>query len=363
MIFVGTVTQALIYLSFAILLGSFILALVPQAHKPTISVPKGALMTALGSIAIFSFIPVLQLILYLSPGIGFIQTMQSVLFTFEVGKSWVFTFIISNILFIFVVWFDYRKSKFYAYIGIAIVFILILALGWSSHASSYDKVIGFFSHTAHFTAVSIWVGILFVVSWFAKDYSNWACFLKWFTPTATFCFVSTIISGLILMTFVVEFKDYTNSWMLPYGQSLLIKHLLMIPILVYAMINSIFFRKKLKTNTHLNPIPWTRMESIIILLIFSATAALGQQPPPHETVVTNEEVSYLFTMLYQGEFQPGMTVNLMFNATSIALLGLAILFIILMIISLIKKAPAILSFLMSLLLVLCLYLSLILSIK
>ena len=42
--------------------------------------------------AIFSFFPVLQLILYLSPDIGFAQTLQSVLFTFEVGKSWIFTY-------------------------------------------------------------------------------------------------------------------------------------------------------------------------------------------------------------------------------------------------------------------------------
>lgn len=362
MVFVGTVSQALIYLCFAILLGSFILSLVPQANKPTISVPKGALMTATGGIAIFSFIPVLQLILYLSPGIGYLQTMQSVLFTFEVGKAWLFTFITSNILFIFVVWFDYRKNKSYAYIGIAIVFILILALGWSSHASSIDKVVGFISHTAHFTAVSIWVGILFVVSWFSKDYSNWESFLKWFTPTAMFCFVSTIITGLILITFVVEFKDYANSWMLPYGQTLLIKHLLIIPLLVYALINSTISKKKL-TNQRFNPLPWARMESIIILLIFSATASLGQQSPPHETLVTKEEISTLFTMFYQGQFQPGITVNLMLNATSIALLGLALLFIGLMMISFIKKAPAIISFLMSVLLVLCLYLSLILAIK
>ncbi|WP_318507498.1 copper resistance D family protein [Bacillus sp. T3] len=363
MIFVSTVTQALLYLCFAILIGSFILSLVPPPYRPTISVPKGALMTAVGCITIFSFIPVLELILYLSPGIGFMQTLQSVLFTFEVGKAWIFTYILSNILFMFIVWFDYRKNKSYAYIGMVIVFMLILALGWSSHASSIDKVFGFLIHTTHFTAVSIWVGILLVVSWFSKDYANWVNFLKWFTPTAIVCFVSTIVTGLILMTFVVEFKDYANSWMLPYGQALLIKHLLIIPLLVFASINSIFLKKKLKTNMQFNPKPWARMESIIILLIFSATAALGQQSPPHETIVTNEEVSSLFTLFYQGQIQPEMTVKLMMNPTSITLLGIAVLFLTLIILSFLKKAPAIVSFLMSVLLVFCLYLSLLLSVK
>ena len=43
----------------------------------------------------------------------------------------------------------------------------------------------------------------------------------------------------------MEFEDYPNSWMLPYGQALLIKHLLIIPLLVYAVINSILMKKKL----------------------------------------------------------------------------------------------------------------------
>ena len=217
-------------------------------------------------------------------------------------------------------------------------------------------------NTAHFTAVSVWVGILFVVSWFSKNHSNWLNFLKWFTPVAIVCFVSTIITGLVLMTVVVEFEDYANSWMLPYGQTLLIKHLLIIPLLVYAMINSIFIKKKLISDIHFNPRPWARIESIIILLIFSATAALGQQSPPHETTVTSVGVSKLFTMFYQGQFQPEMTVQLALNPTSISLIVLAVLFFALIIISFIKKTPAIVSFLMSILLVLCVYLSLILSI-
>ena len=231
MLIIGIISQALLYLCFALSLGSFILYLVPTTHRPDISVPRGALMTAIGGIAIFSFFPVLQLILYLSPNIGFAQTWQSVLFTFEIGKAWIFTFILANLLFIFVIWFDYQKKALYAYIGIAFTFILILALGWASHASSYDRGWGFFSHTAHFTAVSVWVGILFIVSWFSKNHSNWSSFLKWYTPVAMVCFMSTIITGLILMSFMVEFENYPDSWMLPYGQTLLFKHLLIIPLI------------------------------------------------------------------------------------------------------------------------------------
>ena len=105
------------------------------------------------------------------------------------------------------------------------------------------------------------------------------------------------------------------------------------------------------------------MESIIILLIFSATAALGQQSLPHETTVTSGRVSKLFIMFYQGRFQSEMTVQLDSNLTSISFIVLAVLFFALMIISFIKKVPAKVSFLMSVLIVVCIYLSLILSIN
>lgn len=363
MILLGTITQALLYLCFAILVGSFTLNLVPNTHRPDLNVPRGALMLASGGIAILSFFPVLQVILYLSPDIGFSQTLQSVLFTFEVGKAWMFTFILSNLLFIFVILFDYLNKTLYAYIGLAFTFIMILTLGWSSHASSYDQVWGFFSNTAHFTAVSVWVGILFVVSWFSKNHSNWSMFLKWFTPVAIVCFVSTIITGLVLMSFVVEFDDYTNAWMFPYGQSLLIKHLLIIPLLVFATINSLLIKKKLKKDSNFNPRPWARTESMIILLIFSATAALGQQSPPHETTVSSTGISKLFLLFYQGQFQPEMTVQLGLTPISIALIILSVLFLALIILSFIKKPPLIIPFLMSVLLVICLYLSLLLGIK
>ena len=71
------------------------------------------------------------------------------------------------------------------------------------------------------------------------------------------------------MTVVIDYKDYANAWMLPYGQALLIKHLLIIPLLAYAFINSILIRKKIKNNDSFNPRPWTKAESLIVFLIFS----------------------------------------------------------------------------------------------
>ncbi len=359
MFFVETLTQALVYLCFAILTGSFILHLIPDTNRPEI---KGGLMLASAGIAIFSFIPVLRLILYLSSGIGFWQTMNAVLFSFEVGKTWTFTFIVSSILYIFVIWFNFQKKPLYSCIGLALTFLLILTLGLSSHASSLDPIRGFLSHTLHLTAVSIWVGILLIVSWFSTNEANWQKFLKWFTPVALVCLGVVILTGLALISFVMELNAYPDSWIIPYGQSLLVKHLLLLPLLVFAVINGVLVKRKWKSKKPFPPKPWARMESVVILHIFSATAALGQQSPPHETIATSAEASKLFTSFYQGSFQPDMSILLTLNPTGIILFVLAIVFISIMIQSFLKETPPITAFLMGILSVFCMYFALMFSI-
>lgn len=129
------ISEPLLYLCFSILMGSFILRIVPSSHRPDFNVKKRILMAATAGIAMLSFIPVLQVIFYLYQDIGFAETFIMVLFTFEVGKSWIFTYLISNVLFIYIIWFDYRKKTLYAFIGLGLTILLTLALGWSSHAS------------------------------------------------------------------------------------------------------------------------------------------------------------------------------------------------------------------------------------
>ncbi|PYF08536.1 copper resistance D family protein [Ureibacillus chungkukjangi] len=357
----GMLSQTIVYLCFAILMGSFILAIVPESARPSIFVPKWALLLSTIGLALFSFFPVLQILFYLVPNMGLADTLQSVLFTFEVGKAWLFTFIVSIILFLFIALFDDRANRFYCAIAIALTFLLILALGWSSHASSYNQLLGFVSDTIHFTAVAVWVGVLIIVSWFSKNHSNWASFLKWFTPVALLCFTATIVSGLLLMDIIVE--DYTNSWPISYGQMLLMKHLLIIPLVVFAAINSLFIKKKVQREASFNPLPWTKAESIFMLLIFSVTAALGQQPPPRETAISGNNVSPLFSYIYQGQIQQNMSVQFAPNATAIMLGVLTLLFLVLMIFSFLKKMPAIMTFMMGIFIVLSGYLCLILSIK
>lgn len=365
MMLAGMITEVLLYLCFSILMGSFLMYLIPSPFRPEIHVPKGILMAASGGIAIFSFVPVLQVVLHLYHEIGLERTFQAVVFTFEVGKAWIFTYILSNLLFIYIIWFDYRKFRRYSLIGLIFVLFLALSLGWSSHAGSLDQVKGFIAHTLHFISVCLWVGVLIIAGWFSKNDENWARFLKWFTPLAMGCFATVILTGFVLMTLIVDFQDYTNAWILSYGQALLIKHLLIIPLMVYAFMNGFLIKKKLNAHTDFNPIPWTKAESMVILLIFSATAVLGQQAPPHDIITTikSSGASKLFTLFYQGNFYPELQIQLSLNAISVSFLTVSILSLLMLLFSFIKKAPAILSFIIVVLFVFSSYLSLILSIQ
>ncbi|HWK21856.1 MAG TPA: CopD family protein [Ureibacillus sp.] len=361
MTFIGIISQALVYLCFSILMGSFILFIIPDTFRPTIQVSRGKLLTSTIGVAIFSFVPVMQILVYLWPNGDFGETLQSVLLTFEVGKAWLFTFIISIILMVYIFLFDFQEKKVYCFMGLALTFILILALGWSSHASSYTILWGFLSDTVHFLAVTVWVGILFVISWFSKNHLHWANFLKWFTPVALVCFFMTIVSGLLLMNIIVD--DYINSWPISYGQTLLIKHLLIIPLLIFAAINGLLIKKKVQSEDDFNPLPWVKAESILMLLIFSATATLGQQSPPRETEISSDNISPIFNLIYQGHFQANMTVQFSLNATAITLAVLSLLFLVLMLYSFIKKMPTIMTFMMGIFIVFSSYLALMLSIQ
>ena len=138
---------------------------------------------------------------------------------------------------------------------------------------------------AHFLIVTLWTGILIQVAWFSKDKQKWSQFLRWFTPFAIVCIIIIGISGLTLMFNVVEPKDYVKSWVLPYGQMLLLKHISIIPVLVFAFINGVL-SKKAATIPSFNPRPWIKAESFIILIVFYFTSVLGTLSPPHEVEFT-----------------------------------------------------------------------------
>ncbi|WP_374717563.1 copper resistance D family protein [Neobacillus sp.] len=362
MVVISILSEALLYLSFSLLLGSFILYLVPKKVRPDLKIPKPILLTATLGVAFLSFVPVLKIILYLYKDLGWGSTIQSVLFQFEVGKSWVRIGIVSVLLFIFLIPVKLDRKPIFALQGLLFTLILIGLTGWASHASSLSKWEGSLTHSTHLLAVCIWVGILAVVSWFAKNSTNWEKFLKWFTPLAIICFVIVAFTGFHLMSFMMREGDYVNSWSLSFGQTLLIKHLAIIPLLVFAFINSILTRNRFKKDPGFNPLPWARLESVFILLIFAITGTLGQQAPPHniETTIKEEGISPLFQYFHGGEMD--FPIQLTPSLPSYALFFCAIICLLFIFFSYIKKAPKFLAFTMGILSIIASYLALMSSI-
>ena len=230
-------TETMLYLAFSILMGSYILQLIPNNKKPSVYIRNRWLLIAVFFVLVCSFMPLLYLIVNLQQNTGISISIWDILISFEIGNAWIATLSISIFFITYIYSFPDETNKWYALGGILFTLVLICTISWTSHPASLREWSGFLYHSLHFAAMSTWLGILLMVSWFSKDHSNWLAFLKWFTPVAFACFGLVILSGFKIMTIIMETSDYVNSWSIDYGQALLIKHIILLPIIVFAFIN------------------------------------------------------------------------------------------------------------------------------
>ena len=354
MFFLLTIGEAFLYSCFALLMGSFILSLIPTDLKPAIVITKKVKLLATAGIALFSFMPVFNLMIYLLEEYSFFYVLETVLLTFELGKAWIITFVLTIFLAVFIYLFDDRRLPFYHIMGIGLLFTMVAAMSWTTHSHSVYGLQGLITHFVHFSTVIVWIGVLSMVAWFAKNKENWLAFLSWFHPMAIFCFAIITITGLTLMSYSMNISEYPNSWMQPYGQSLLIKHLLILPLVGYAFINGFLMKRKLLVNAEMDPRPWAKLESIIVLFIFAATGAMSQQEPPHNTALYSKETFLqAYGILPSNNSLVPISVDFVVNYQGIFFGILALSFLALIIYSFLKRMPSIFSFVLSILLVLC----------
>lgn len=316
------IAEVISYILFSFLVGYVALQFVSESKKPIIIVKKAALLLSTLGIIICSFAPVLKIILYFSGDIGIYVATVSVLTDFKVGKAWMFIAFAATLL-----WITFYKESS-KYLQAIFLLAMIVAVGSAGHVASLSYWTGLISHSIHFLLSTFWVGVLLLVGWFAKDEHNWSAFLRWFSPMAIGSFVLIIGSGLILMFKVVEPAQYVNAWSIPYGQMLLLKHISIIPVLVFAYING-FLSKRVFSSHTFDPKPWIKVESILLLFIFSFTGIMGTLPPPYEALASNDHVSFVLSI--QG----------------VSLLVMSLLFICMIVLSFYKKASAFLGLLFS----------------
>ncbi|HEX6922711.1 MAG TPA: hypothetical protein VF149_02715 [Bacillales bacterium] len=360
-------TEFLLYISFALLVGGLLSYVIPSEKMPQIDVPQKLLVFCAAAVPVFAFAPILRIFLILSEGRSELWVrFKSILFSFEIGKAWLFMLAVGILLVLLLAFNDLKKSAPLAQVACFLTLLLILAQGKAGHASTITAISGFVAHSLHFLAVMIWAGLLFTAGWFSHG-KDWRSFLRWFTPLAVVCFIVLTAAGFWTMTIDINNYDhrsvsiwyeYKNSWLVDYGQALLIKHLLVIPLLVFAFLNGFL----LKGRENARKI--ARIEGLVILLIFAVTGFMGQQYPPHQvqSLLAQGGPSPLFNAVYQGVIDPAMTVTLSFGWLSYILFAFALIFIGLMILSVRKNAAGLFSFLLGLLVVGSGYLGLMLGV-
>ena len=354
------ISQTLLYVCFAILAGSFILLLVPSDYRPELKIPKRLLLLSAITLPVFAFIPVLDITLFIAPRLGLVESLKIVLTTYTVGTAWDFTLLGSIVLVLLIALARSTEKRTFALLGAILTFGLMLTIAWSSHAGSISTAVGITSHFIHLAAVSIWVGILLIVGWCSVNHENWLKFLSWFSMVAFGSLFATGISGLLLMDTLVD--RYIDSWMVAYGQGLLIKHLFLLPVVFYALVNGFIMKYKLSRDAAFNPIPWIRVEGFILFVIFMMTAIFSLQSPPHGNYFTSDAVSPFFRLFHGDVIDVGNTIGLVVNVNTVLFFFLSISLVGLMVIAFFKKASITVSFVLSCFFVASLYLMLMVTV-
>lgn len=297
--------EPFLYLCYALVVG-WLLMIRTNESDVVARVPKSFITGSIIGIGVFSFLPVLKIVFFFSDDLGVISTLKSVMSSFSEGKYYLWTLILLAVLLLLVKYANPIRNKNVWLLCILLIMAAMVLMAMSSHANAWYGTLGTVTQFLHFLSVTVWSGALFMVGWFKPKGSSWIPFLSWFHLTAVLAMTMIIASGLFLTLSIAP--EYINSWILPYGQALLLKHLLIIPLMVFALFNGILIKRRLKSNPSFNPKPWAKAEAIIILLIYTVTGFMNQQSAPHNTSETLNETppSGLFLWFHNNNMSPDL---------------------------------------------------------
>lgn len=351
------ITEFITYILYSLLVGYVVLQQVPDKMKPVIFMSKRTVYLILFGIILFSLGTVFNVIFYFQNAVDFKLAAYSVFVKTEIGKAWIFLSMFAIVLCLNI----FGNGK--KIITIITLLLMISTIGFAGHITSLDFWTGFIFQSIHFLIVSIWCGILFHVAWFSKEMTNYHSFLKWFTPLAISSVILIFISGIVLMLKVVKLEDYTTAWLLPYGQMLLLKHITIIPVLFFAFINGYLIKKSIE-NPAYNIRSWLKAESIVITLVFFFTGVMSTKSSPHEIDLTirTEGPSKWIERIIGIDIVPSMKLSLFTSTEGFTLIGMSVIFLVLLILSYLRKINVILPILFALCFIVTMYLGLMYSV-
>lgn len=328
MILFTILSDFLLYAVVSFLAGAIVLQFVPEHRKPEIVINKSAILLAIAAIPVLLAAPVIELTALLMDNASFSAAIWTVISEFQVGQSFAFSLLLAFF------WFGATAVNSSHYIQAFWFVLAILNIGFGSHAASLDFLPGLLSHTVHFLSLTLWAGVLIAVTWFSPAFTNWRSFLKWFTPFAFGMMAIILGSGFIVWLMFSKPADYAASWVLPYGQMLLLKHLSILPLLAAAFLNGFGNKTKVPSRKGL------QLETIMLGLVFLFTATMSKLAPPHNvnnTFLTEGAAPFLESLIGE-QFLP-ILPQAAWSVNGSLLLLIGILAMGLMALSFYKKAP------------------------
>ena len=349
MMIVVVLSQFLLYASLSILMGAFVMKCVPDMYRPSFTIAPKWLIGSTIAIPIAAFLPNTQLLSILVPQFGLLESLTMIIIKFKVGHAWLAIFALT-ILLALLVFAATKKAATWIHVGAILLLIAIMAaIGYAGHAGSMAGVEGSVFDFIHLVAVSVWLGILVIVSYFSTDAKNWEAFLKWFSPTALVAFTSVGLSGVLMLEAIVP--KYVTSWTSTYGQFMFMKHALLLPLAVIILGNALLVRLNLK-KPFFEPRTWVRIELGFLTAILLLTAIFSEQQPPNFTV---EAISPVFEWFYRDSVALGMQGYFQMTGIGLMFFLFTALFIGLTIVSYIKRAPTVVSVAMACAIGICFY--------
>jgi putative copper export protein len=283
--------ELLSYIAFSFLAGHLVFRFVSK-EETAIRTPRSDILAAAASAALVTSGPVINLVSLIGAQNGYGQALNQVLFLFTAGRVWIGIFVLA----IFV-WLLLYFNKFP--LLMLILFLGMLFLSAYGYTATEGGLIGAFAHFVHLGAAVFWVGVLIHVCFYASNQFSWERFLKWFTPFAILLVMLVMASGITVMLFAMDIRNYGNALMLTYGQMLFLKHIVFIPVLVFAVINGILARKAHR-DPAFRPLNWIRVEAILLAIVFICTAILGTSGTPADIPATlsNEGAAPIFGSIF-----------------------------------------------------------------
>ncbi|MET3575533.1 CopD family protein [Bhargavaea ullalensis] len=304
----------LLYAVMAFIAGSVALRFAPAGKGREAALPPVASSLLCVAIPILAAAPVVQLTFLLAGEGRRMRAFADISTGFRAGHSFL---LVSAGAVLLLLTIRFGASRWIQAVLAAASFT---AIAYGSHSATIEEVTGFIGHAVHLTLLSAWAGIVLLVAWKPAAVPDWRGFLKWFTPLAASFMAVIIGTGIFLMLLAMKAGDYAASWILPYGQMLLLKHLGIIPLLAAAAINGFLADKTRPASA------WLKVESLLLGLVLLFTSFMSKLAPPHDLDKTfKTEGQAPFTEWMTGAVEAPVRAQFRPEADGIAALVVALL--------------------------------------